>query len=681
MSYRIAIDVGGTFTDVVAYDNDTAEVTFHKVATTPDDPGRGILEGFAAAGVDVNDITHFVHGTTLGLNALLTRTGARTGIVTTRGFRDVYLLGRTDRRPMYDLKYRKAASIVQRSDTFEVPERLNHRGEVLVAFDESEARRVAAEVGSSGVAAVAVCFLHSYANPAHERLMAAILAEVAPHVDVTISSDLSRELREYERTSTAVIDAFIKPQIRSYLNRLQSTLADQGFRGQFLMTRSGGGAMSVRSAAAAPVNLVLSGPAGGLLGASWLAQATGERNLITIDMGGTSVDVSLVIDGEPARHYAADFGGLPINVASLFINTIGAGGGSLVWIDEGDHLHVGPESAGSQPGPASYGRGGTRPTFTDAAVCVGYLGNDYGLAGGLELDATAASRAIAGVAERLRMSEEDVAAGVLKITTTKTMGAVRGITVERGHDPADFALLAFGGGGGMIAAETARALGIPRVIVPPGSGTYSAFGMLMANVQHDLAMTRISLLDDLDLAEFGQDFESMRAEAAQALAGDGYEPNDHVFVYSADLRYLGQEHSVTISIEGDLDHTGVEAMKASFTVAHEQAYGHTMPDPIEIVAVRLSGIGVGEYPMLPQYETAHNLEPEPFGHRDVYIGDGVRQSFALYERVALPVGAIVPGPAIINESTATTVIFESDSALVGSHSELIITIGLENARA
>jgi N-methylhydantoinase A len=681
MSYRIAIDVGGTFTDVVAFDNDTAEVSFHKVATTPDDPGRGIIDGFAAAGVSVDQITHFVHGTTLGLNALLTRTGARTGIVTTRGFRDVYLLGRTDRRPMYDLTYRKPASLVQRSDIFEVAERLNHRGEVLLAFDENEARRVAAGIGRSGVAAVAVCFLHSYANPAHERLMAAVLAEVAPHVDVTISSDLSRELREYERTSTAVIDAYIKPQIHTYLDRLQSTLAGQGFRGQFLMTRSGGGAMSVRSAAAAPVNLVLSGPAGGLLGASWLAQATGERNLITIDMGGTSIDVSLVIDGEPVRHNAAEFGGLPINVASLFINTIGAGGGSLVWLDEGDHLHVGPESAGAQPGPASYGRGGTLPTFTDAAVRVGYLGNDYGLAGGLELDTDAASQAIAGVAQRLGISEEDVAIGVLKITTTKTMGAVRGITVERGHDPADFALLAFGGGGGMIAAETARELGIPRVIVPPGPGTYSAFGMLMANVQHDLAMTRISLLDDLDASALSDDFDAMRSDAAEALVRDGYEPNDHVFLYSADLRYLGQEHSVTVPIERDLDETGIETLKTAFTAAHEQAYGHPMPDPIEVVAVRLTGIGVGEYPMLPQHETDDSIAPEPFGHRQVYIGDGRRQAFALYERESLPAGAEIAGPAIICESTATTVIFEADSARVGSHLELVITIGMENIRA
>jgi N-methylhydantoinase A len=681
MSYRIAIDVGGTFTDVVAFNNETADVSFHKVATTPEDPGHGILNGFVAAGVRVDQITHFVHGTTLGLNSLLTRTGARTAIITTRGFRDVYLLGRTDRRPMYDFTYRKPASLVQRSDIFEIPERLNYRGEVLLPFDMAAARSVAARICNSGITAVAVCFLHSYVNPAHERLMAeAILAE-APHVAVTISSDLSRELREYERTSTAVIDAYIKPQIHRYLDKLQSTLASQGFRGQFLMTRSGGGAMSVRSAAAAPVNLVLSGPAGGLLGASWLAQSTGEQNLITIDMGGTSIDVSLVIGGEPARHSAAEFGGLPINVTSLYINTIGAGGGSLVWLDEANHLHVGPESAGAQPGPASYGRGGNLPTFTDAAVEVGYLGNDYGLAGGIELNIGAAHQAIVEVAQRLNISAEDVAHGVMKITATKTMGAVRGITVERGHDPADFALLAFGGGGGMIAAATARELGIPRVIVPPGPGTFSAFGMLMANVQHDRAMTRISLLDELNVSELNNDFESMEAEAAQALVTDGYEPNDHVFLRSADVRYLGQEHSVTVPLEGTVDEAGIETLRVAFAVAHEQAYGHTMPDQIEIVAIRLTGVGVGEYPMLPQHAAGAKNTPKPFGHRQVYVGNGSHQAFALYERQELPVGGEIAGPAIICEATATTVIFDADSARVGSYLELIITIGLESFRA
>jgi N-methylhydantoinase A len=683
MTYRIAIDVGGTFTDVVVFDNDTSDVSFHKVATTPDDPGRGIIDGFRAAGVPVAEITHFVHGTTLGLNALLTRSGARTAIVTTAGFRDVYLLGRTDRRPMYDFFYRKPDSLVQRYDIFEVPERLDRRGEVLRPFDEDAARRVARQVVAAEVDAVAVCFLHSYRNPDHEREMARVLAEEAAGVEVTISSDLSREIREYERTSTAVIDAYIKPIVRRYLERLQRTLADEGFTGQFLMTRSGGGAMSVRSAVAAPVNLVLSGPAGGLLGASWLSQSTGEPNLITMDMGGTSIDVSLVVDGDPVRHFAADFAGLPINVASLFIDTIGAGGGSIVALDAAGHLHVGPESAGATPGPASYGRGGLLPTFTDAAVVVGYLGDDTPLAGDLRLDVEAAHRVIAGVAEPLGMSVEDVALGVIRITVTKTMGAVRGMTVERGHDPADFAMLAFGGGGGMIAADTARELGVRRVVVPPGSGTFSAFGMLMANVQHDLAVTRIGLLAELDPVELSADLAALQAEAAASLVDDGYGENDHVFLVSADLRYLGQEHSVTLPLDGASGGASGGAfdaaeLEAAFAAAHDQAYGHTMPDPVEIVAIRVTGIGVGEYPMLPEQEDTLGAAPAPTGHREVYVGGGVRQTYAVHDRSALLPGHTIAGPAIVSDAISTTVIAAADTVRVGGHGELVITVGEES---
>jgi N-methylhydantoinase A len=677
MTYRIAIDVGGTFTDVVVFDNDTSEVSFHKVATTPDDPGRGILDGFRAAGVPVSQITHFVHGTTLGLNALLTRTGARTGIVTTAGFRDVYLLGRTDRRPMYDFFYRKPQSLVQRYDIFEVPERMNRHGEVLTEFDEDAARDVARQIAAAGIESVAVCFLHSYRNPQHERRMAEILRAEAADVEVTISSDLSREIREYERTSTAVIDAYIKPGIRRYLDRLQETLHDEGFTGQFLMTRSGGGAMSVRSAIAAPVNLVLSGPAGGLLGASWLAQASARPNLITMDMGGTSIDVSLVVDGDPVRHFAADFAGLPINVASLFIDTIGAGGGSLVALDPAGHLHVGPESQGARPGPASYGRGGTLPTFTDAAVTMGYLGNDMPLAGGLELDIDAARRALESVAEPLGMPVAAVAEGVVRITVTKTMGAVRGMTVERGHDPADFAMLAFGGGGGMIAAEVARELGIRRVVIPPGSGTFSAFGMLMANVQHDLAATRMGLLDELDAAELDADLGRLQEDAAASLVADGYTENDHVFVHSVDLRYLGQEHSVTLPLPGPFGAAGTDDLREAFAEAHEQAYGHTMPDPVELVAIRVTGIGVGEYPMLPEEDDADIPAPAPVASRPVYAGEGECRPYAVYDRATLRTGHALAGPAIVADAISTTVVGPADSLRVGRYGELELTISEE----
>ncbi|MGA1147110.1 MAG: hydantoinase/oxoprolinase family protein, partial [Candidatus Nanopelagicales bacterium] len=400
---RVAIDVGGTFTDVVSLREGAGSLAFDKVPTTPADPQQGVLDGFAATGVPLDDINTFVHGTTLGLNALLTRRGAKMGIVTTDGFRDVYLLGRTARTPMYDFKYRKPESLVARYDIFEVPGRLDFEGNVLVDFDETRARAVAQEIVDHGLEAVAICFIHSYVNPEHEERMARIIADVAPSVEVTRSSSLSREIREYERTSTAVLDAYIKPIVRRYLGKLIGSLGDAGFAGQFLMTRSGGGAMTAATVQEAPVNLILSGPAGGVLGASWFGNVTNHPNLITVDMGGTSLDASLVVDGQPLTYYDASFEELPINLASLYIHTIGAGGGSLVWIDEGNHLQVGPASAGADPGPAAYGQGGTQATFTDAALHVGFLGNDAALAGTLRLNPDLAQEALQASADALGM--------------------------------------------------------------------------------------------------------------------------------------------------------------------------------------------------------------------------------------------------------------------------------------
>ncbi len=397
---RIAIDVGGTFTDVVTLEGASQQLRFDKVPTTPADPQQGVMNGFAASGTPLSDVETFIHGTTLGLNALLTRRGARTGIITTKGFRDVYLLGRTDRVPMYDFKYRKPASLVERQHILEVAERLDFEGNVVVGFDDDSARAAASRVRELGLESVAISFLHSYVNPAHEQRMAEILREVAPGVEVTVCSALSRELREYERTSTGVLDAYIKPIVRRYLSKLETTIAERGFAGQFLTTRSGGGAMTVSTAKDAPVNLILSGPAGGVLGASWFAHAAGQPNLITIDMGGTSLDASLVVNGEPLTYHDAAFEGLPINLASLYIHTIGAGGGSLVWIDDGNHLQVGPASAGAEPGPAAYNRGGTQATFTDAALYVGYLGSDMALAGSLTLNRELRGRSPAGGRQR-----------------------------------------------------------------------------------------------------------------------------------------------------------------------------------------------------------------------------------------------------------------------------------------
>ena len=423
---RIAVDVGGTFTDVIVLDEETQKLRLEKVETTPQNPASGVLQGFNKAEATPNTIDYFVHGTTLGLNALLTRTAARVAIITTKGFRDVYELGRTARDPMYDLKYRKPKPLVPRYLAFEVTERMDYQGNVLTAFDEQEARVVAQKLRKYEVEAVAVCFLHSYANPQHERAVQTVLHQECPHIFVTLSHQLSREYREYERTSTTVIDAGIKPIMRSYLEQLDGELRAGGFKGHFLLTRSGGGAMTVDSAKEQPAHLVLSGPAGGVIGASALSQLVDETNLITLDMGGTSLDASLIVDGQTQVDNDATFEGFPISLPILDIKTIGAGGGSIGWIDEGGHLQMGPQSAGAVPGPACYAKGGQHPTFTDAALLAGYLDPANFLGGEIALDVKSARSALQEqLANPLGLTLPQVATGMLRMSEAKITGAIR----------------------------------------------------------------------------------------------------------------------------------------------------------------------------------------------------------------------------------------------------------------
>lgn len=671
---RIAIDVGGTFTDVVHLDPTTGSFAFHKVPTTPADPTKGVIDGFSRTGVPMSDYAMFNHGTTLGLNALLTRRGVRTAVVSTRGFRDVYLLGRTDRDTNYDIRYRKPPSLVERSDTFEVTERMTFEGEVRTAFDAEDAREVARAIAEAGYDSVAVTFLHSYANPAHELLMREVLEAEAPGVAVTLSHELSREYREYERTSTAVLDAYIKPIVRNYIEVLEGSLADDGFDGRFLMTRSGGGAMTASSAREQPVNLILSGPAGGVIGASALSRLLDEPNLITIDMGGTSLDASLVLDHRPVLYQGAEFERLPINTPSLYIHTIGAGGGSLVWLDEAGALQVGPQSAGASPGPASYGAGGTEATFTDAALVLGYLGADMPLGGELSLDVDLAIASLRPTAERLGIGLEELALGVVRISTAKIMGAVRAITVELGRDPKDFVLLAFGGGGGLVAIDVARELGIPKVMIPPGQGAFSALGMLMADVQHDVAQTRVRPLTEvsLDIAEVA--FAELEADASERLAADGFDAAHRELVRTVDLRYAGQEHTVTVEFSSGVDDP-LRLVGEEFVHLHEEQYGHTMDDPTEVTTFRVRATGVVDKPEFPEVASRSSGAPERAGTRSVLQPDGTRAEYGLYVREELLAGDVIEGPAVVFEHTATTVFHLGDVLEVGGYGEMLITLG------
>lgn len=677
MPVRLAVDVGGTFTDVVALDIADGTLHFDKVPTTTSEPSRGVLDAFNHAGVATDRVDYFSHGTTLGINALLTRTGARTAIVTTKGFKDVYLLGRTDRQPVYNFKYKKPESLVRRNAIFEVPERLNFQGEVLQPFDRDAARNVAENLKNLGVEGVAVCFLHAYANPAHELAMKEVLADTFPEAVVTLSHELTREYREYERTSTAVLDAYIKPVVRRYVGRLENALDKDGFAGRFFMMRSGGGAMTASRAKEAPVNLILSGPAGGVMGATSFAAVTDEPNLITADMGGTSLDTSLIIDGSPVRHHEATFEGLPITTPSLHINTIGAGGGSLVWVDDGGHLQVGPQSAGADPGPAAYGRGGARATLTDAALIAGYLGTETALAGTLLLDKDLAHRALLPSAEALGMSVEQVAYGAVRIAVTKTVGAVRAITVELGHNPSDFALLAFGGGGGLFAVDVARELSIPKVIVPPGPGAFSALGMLDADVQHDFSRTRVSLLNDADPEVLEDQFEAMASEAHEALAAEGFPREYRSFFRFAEMRYQGQEHTVSLPVASRLSHAEIEKLGQAFGDAHARHYGHAMDDPIEIVTLRYRVLGLVDRPNLPELDKRSGETLVPTGNRPVYQTDGTQRPYSLYHREELRYGDRLDGPAVVNEHTSTTVMHEGDIALIGRLGEIQITVAKE----
>ena len=672
---RIAVDVGGTFTDVVLLGDDGHGLRHEKVETVPADPASGVIAGFAKAGAELSSLDFFVHGTTLGINALLTRTGARVAIVTTRGFRDVYEVGRTDRDPMYDFKYRRPPSLVPRHLVFEVTERRAHDGSVLVPFDRESALTAARKIRELGVNAVAVCFLHSYADPANELAMEEVLHEECPEVSVTLSHRLSREYREYERTSTAVIDAYVKPITSTYLDTLDHNLQQGDFRGGFLLTRSGGGAMTVASAKEQPVHLVLSGPAGGVIGAAALGKILGHENLITIDMGGTSLDASLIAGGQAKVETEQQFQTLPVSIPTIDIHTIGAGGGSIAWVDEGGHLQVGPQSAGAVPGPVCYGKGGDKATFTDAALAVGYLDPENFLGGEIPLDPGLTTTAIAELADGLGISADETAAGILRITNAKIAGAVRVISIERGYHPKDFSILGFGGAGAFVAAEVARELAIPTTIIPPGPATFSAFGMLMTDVTNDFGQTAIMPLEATSVDTANEVFARLAELGSQALASDGLPEESWLFLPSAEMRYQGQEHTVNVPLATQqLSADDVPAVLEQFGAVHRQQYGHSMDDPVEIVTLRMRTVGLLPRPDVPTIAAGDGeASGARVGNRSVYRADARGHvDYAVYDRTKLRSADSLEGPAIVEEPSSTTVIHAGDVLMVGEHGELVI---------
>jgi N-methylhydantoinase A len=669
---RIGVDVGGTFTDLIFYDDTTGEIRVGKEPTTPSAPQNGVLSAVASAvpAERVGATEYFLHGTTVGLNSLLTRTGAVVGLLATRGFRDILEVRRGDRDDPYDLFWKHPPPLVPRHLRIAVTERMYADGTVHTPFEgDSEIAEAIRVFAADGVTSVAIAFLHSYANPAHELAAERALREHGFEGEVSLSHQVSGEYREYERTTTTVIDAYVRPRMAVYLRSLADRLEGAGFSGSLLVTRSGGGAMTFPEAVARPFETILSGPVAGAEGAAELARSLGIDDLITADVGGTSFDTCLITDGRPSVMYEGSIVGLPVQTPWVDVRSIGAGGGSLAWVDVGGLLRVGPGSAGADPGPACYGHGGTQPTVTDAAFTLGMLGEGV-LASGLSLDAGAARLAMEPIGSQLGFEVDDVARGILTIATANMANAIREITVEQGVDPRRCTIAPFGGAGPLFGTLLARELDIRSIVVPPYAGNFSAWGLLGADLTQTVARTRISRLGENTIDETNALLHELFETAVErAAARDSHGATQREV--ALDMRYLGQEHTITIDApadEGGRITASVDEIREKFKGDYQKTFGHVMDEEVEIVSIRAT-----LRTPLPR-RAEESFTPTDAGGA---TGKIVRAysftkaewlDFAIIARSS--VGSTpVPGPAILLEETATTYMdaeFEARSHTSGS---------------
>ena len=674
MTYRLAVDIGGTFVDAVVFDVGSGEWRLEKSFTTPGNAAAGVNAAIKRLGIDCSALDSFIHGTTLGLNTLLEHKGAVTGILTNAGFEDIFEMGRynRDRTQMYSLEYDVRPPLVPKRMRLGIPCRMNANGDVLQPLDEEAVRAAVRQlVEKWEVQAIAVCYLHAYKNPAHEERTAEIIRVEWPELSVSISSAIVREYREYERTSTTVANAYIQPIFRRYIGSLEATLAEQGFSGSFYITRSGGGALLARDASAVPVHTIFSGPAGGLIGAARLSEILGRANLIAVDIGGTSTDACVVRDGTPTLKYQAELEKMPLMIPAYNICTIGAGGGSIARV-EGGLLKVGPQSAGAEPGPICYGRGGQQPTFTDAAVVLGYIDPDNFLGGEVRLDADAAHAGLLKhVAEPLGLTDIEAARGVFDVLLARTVSAIREITVQEGFDPREFSMLAYGGAGPMFVPLVAREMDVREVIMPQAPAGFSAWGMLMTDLVQEYSETCVGLLEHVGLDSLHRIEQRLADQAREDLERGGFAPADRTIECAAALRYFGQEHTLDTVLE---DGDDLASLCRRFDAVHKQRYGHTMTDPVQIVHVRVRGIGRTPRPELRTIPRRAAGAPTPRASRKAFcFAHRAMVDFAVYDRDKLRDGDVVPGPAIVEEATTTLAFFSDQHASVDKYGHMFIT--------
>ena len=680
-SLIVAVDTGGTFTDIAAFDTDRGEVAYAKALTTYADLVDGVMACVAEAGVDLARALLVKHGTTLVINTLLQHSGAKSALVTTKGFRDTLELARGNRTNPFDIGFRRADPLIPRTLRFEVDERVHGRGEVLAEPAPEDIDRLAEIIAGLDVEAVAVSFLNAYRDDRNERAVAERLRERLPGIYVTAGAELTREWYEYERCCTVAANAVVGPRMADYTARLERRLSEGGFASTLYMMGSNGGVLSVDRTLREPIALIESGPVGGCIGAGAYARALGMPDLIAFDMGGTTAKCAVIQGGEfglRSPYFVGGYDtGFPIRGSVVDIVEVGAGGGSIAWVDEEKRLHIGPRSAGSDPGPVAFGRGGTEPTVTDANLVLGRIGAGVFLAGGLELDADAASSAIAErVARPIGMDDrpiEATAEGILSLAAVTMTGAIRQITVERGYDPRDFALFAFGGSGPLYASALARELDIRSVIVPPEPGNFSAIGMLLADARLDVARTMIRDFGEETLPEIRAAFADADRHGVDIVAAE-VPGATATLARSIELRYRGQKHSFVIPVT---DIGGAAALREAFEAYYRERFGHSdSTAPIEIVGIRVSAYAHTEKPDLARLPRAEDAAADPPASRPVWFGAaGGWIETPVRRRAALPAGFAAEGPLIVEEYGATTVIGPGDRCIVGALGEIRIAIG------
>ena len=691
MRYMVGVDVGGTFTDVTLVDTRSGEILNHKVPSTPDDPSRAIMNGVEQIlelnGVSVSEVRYLAHGTTVATNSLIERKGALTGLLVTEGFRDLLEIGRQTRPGLYDFFKEKPEQVIPGHLRLEVDERLYADGSVRKPLDPDRLREAIERLKQEGVQAIAVCFLFSYLNPEHEKQAVEEIRRQFPEAYVSASHQVVPEFREYARLSTTALNAYLGPVMQRYMENFQQSVRKAGIPVDPYITQSNGGIISIQESVSNPVRTAVSGPAAGVVAASHLAELTGYKNMITFDMGGTSADFSLIENGEPKISMEREVEGFPARIPMLDIHACGAGGGSIAWLDAGGALKVGPESAGSMPGPAAYGRGGTRPTVTDANAILGRLNPDGILGGRMTLDVEASKRAVQEhLCVRTGLSLLEATMGILTVVNANMTRAIRLISVEKGYDPREFTLVSFGGGGGLHCGALARELGIPRILVPPSPGTFCSLGLLVTDVRSDYVRSMLLESTGGSMETIRGLFSAMMREGAAMLEKEGIPEPKRRYVLGLDLRFKGQNYELTLPVEwSELTDDGVQGILTRFHEQHEKHYGYSnRSGVIEFVNYRVTALGELPKAALRRTEESGSRSVQPTSRREVYFAETDRPEYydtPIYQRSELVPGDRLAGPAIIEQMDSTILILPGQTAGVDPYRNLVIhTFGEEEQR-